>query len=75
MSQQKSSFYLDGMEFLTSLSAEETEQILEMCRDHGITVKQLLTQFICDLIDNDRSGGSDERMMISGWFNRSFWNF
>lgn len=53
------------------MSVEDAERIKERCDDRGITVKQLIQQFLCDLIDNDRSGGSDERMMISGWFFRS----
>lgn len=53
------------------MSVEDADQIKERCEDKGITVKQLIQQFLCDLIDNDRSGGSDERMMISGWFFRS----
>ena len=54
---------------------EEADQINELCEDHGITVDNLISQFLCDLIDNNRSGGSDERMMVNDWFHRSFWDF
>lgn len=72
MKQQGNQFYLGSLEFITGLSVEETEEFERICEYHGVTVKQVLTQFVCDLIDSDRSGGSDERMMISEWFLRSF---
>lgn len=53
------------------LSVEDMERIEEICEDKGITVRSLLHQFLCDLIDNDHSAGSDERMDISNWFHRS----
>ncbi|MBD5449359.1 MAG: hypothetical protein HDR28_04235, partial [Lachnospiraceae bacterium] len=40
---------------------EEADQIDDICEDHDITVEDLISQFLCDLIDNNRSGGSDER--------------
>ena len=52
------------------LSVEDAEQIKNICEDK-CTVKQLIHQFLCDLLDNNRSGGSDERMLISEWFSRS----
>ncbi len=72
MKQQGNQFYLGSLEFVTGLTVEEVEKLEEICEDHNVTVKQLLTQFVCDLTDSDRSGGSDERFMISEWFHRSF---
>lgn len=72
MNQQGDQFYLGSLEFITGLTVEEVEKFKEICEDHDVTVKQLLTQFVCDLVDSDRSGGSDERLMISEWFHRSF---
>lgn len=63
-----------GIDFILErlgMSVEDAEQIKERCDDKGITVKQLIQQFLCDLIDNDRSSGSDERILVSGWFLRS----
>ncbi len=54
------------------MSVEDADQIKERCEDKGITVKQLIHQFLCDLIDNRYSSGSDERMLISSWFLRSW---
>ena len=51
---------------------EEVGQINDICKDHDITVEDLISQFLCDLIDNNRSGGSDERMLANDWFRRSF---
>lgn len=52
------------------MSVEDAERIIEMCEDKCITVKQLIHQFLCDLSDNDQSGGSDERILINEWFSR-----
>lgn len=65
------SMSMDHMLERLGMSVEDAEQIKERCEDKGITVKQLIQQFLCDLIDNDRSSGSDERMFVSGWFTRS----
>lgn len=54
------------------MSVEDAERIKERCEDSGITVKQLIHQFLCDLIDNRYSSGSDERMLVSSWFLRSW---
>ena len=53
------------------MSVEDAERIEEMCENKEITVKQLMHQFLCDLVDNRYSGGSDERMLVSSWFLRS----
>lgn len=53
------------------MSVEDEEHIEERCEDKGITVKCLLRQFLCDLIDNDHSAGTDERLAIDEWFSRS----
>ncbi|MBO5472197.1 MAG: hypothetical protein J6A08_00165 [Lachnospiraceae bacterium] len=53
------------------MSVEDAERIEEMCDDKGTAVKCLLRQFLCDLIDNDKSGGSDARMAISEWYRCS----
>lgn len=53
------------------MTADDAERIGEMCEDKGITVKCLLRQFLCDLIDNDHSAGADERLAVSTWYSRS----
>lgn len=53
------------------MTVEDAECIGEMCDDKSITVKSLIRQFLYDLIDNDKSGGSDERMAVAEWFHRS----
>ena len=68
----KVGFNYCGLKDYTRYEQEEAAQIDDICKDHDITVGDLISQFLCDLIDNNRSGGSDERMMISGWFHRSF---
>lgn len=53
------------------IAMDDAEHIEAMCEDKGITVKCLLRQFLCDLIDNDHSAGADERLAINEWFCRS----
>lgn len=53
------------------MTVDDAERIEEKCENKGITVKCLLRQFLCDLIDNDHSAGSDERLAIDEWFYRS----
>ncbi len=53
------------------MSVNDADRIKEMCEDKGITAKQVIRQFLCDLTGNDHSGGSDERMLIDDWFCRS----
>ncbi len=66
------SFRIDCMQFVLDFSDDDAEMLRKLCENHDCTVKQVLTQFVCDLVDSKLSGGSDERMMISEWFLRSF---
>lgn len=53
------------------MSPEEIVRIKEMCEVKGISSKRLINQFLCDLVGNEHSGGSDEEMMIGSWYSRS----
>lgn len=53
------------------LSETDISDIEKICDTKAITVKELLHQFLCDLIDNEYSGGSDECLDIANWFHRN----
>lgn len=53
------------------LSEKDINDIEEVCKRKDITVRDLLHQFLCDLIDNEYSGGSDEQINLMQWFYRS----
>lgn len=52
------------------LNDEECRRLIEKCGEHGLTVGELVENFICDLVGGSRSNGSDERMHAEQWFDR-----
>lgn len=52
------------------LSDADCERIAEKAGKHGLTVGNLLENFIGDLVDGTYSNGSDERRMADEWFER-----
>lgn len=52
------------------LSVADCKRIAEKAGSVGMTVSQLLENFIGDLVDGTYSNGSDERMYADEWFNR-----
>ena len=53
-----------------SLSDADCERLYRLCGEHGLTVPQLLENFIGDLVDGTYTNGSDERMYAEQWFRR-----
>ncbi len=56
------------------LSDTDCEQLMERCGMCGITVDQLLENFIGDLVSGTHSNGSDERMLANKWFDRCWFS-
>ena len=52
------------------LSDADCERIAEKAGMHGLTVANLLENFIGDLVDGTYSNGSDERHYAERWFER-----
>jgi len=52
------------------LSAADCERIAERAGACGLTVSELLENFIGDLVSGTYSNGSDERMYANNWFDR-----
>lgn len=55
---------------LLNLSDADCDRILKKAAMYGLTVAELLQNFIGDLVDGTYSNGSDERMMAQDWFDR-----
>ena len=52
------------------MSDEDCRELADLCGEHGLTVGELLTNFIGDLIEGTQTNGSDERMYAKQWFDR-----
>ena len=55
-----------------NLSDADVERISEKAEGHGLTVAELIKNFIGDLVDGTYSNGSDERMYANEWFDRCY---
>ena len=55
-----------------NLSDADVKRISEKAEGHGLTVEELLKNFIGDLVDGTYSNGSDERMYANEWFDRCY---
>lgn len=52
------------------LSDADCYRLLKKCGESGITVGELIANFIGDLVGGTYSNGSDERMYANEWFER-----
>ena len=55
-----------------SLTDEDCDRLIRFCGERGITVDQLLTNFVNDLIGGQGTNGSDERDLADQWFQRCY---
>lgn len=54
------------------------DDIKDLCAKagrNGMTVSQLLENFVSDLVGGSRTNGSDERMYANQWFERCWFSF
>lgn len=58
-----------------SLSDADCERLAIKAGTVGLTVDELLSNFIGDLVDGTYSNGSDERMLADEWYNRCSFSF
>lgn len=56
--------------FALKLSDADVKRLFEKAGGVGLTVSELLENFIGDLVDGTYSNGSDERDYADRWFNR-----
>ncbi len=57
-----------------SLSDADVRRIIEKAGAVGLSVSELLENFIADLVDGTYSNGSDERMHADEWFTRCWFS-
>jgi hypothetical protein len=57
------------------LPNEDVENLCAKTARAGLTVSQLLENFVYDLVHSDRANGSDERMYANQWFDRCGFSF
>ena len=68
--QQKEIKTIKERNILVKLSDADCERLLSKCGEHGLTVGELIENFIGDLVGGTYSNGSDERMYAEQWFDR-----
>lgn len=56
------------------LSDADVLRVAQKAGAHGLTVAQLIENFIGDLVDGTYSNGSDERMYAQQWFERCWFS-
>lgn len=53
-----------------TLTDPDVGRLINKAANVGMTVAELIENFIGDLIENDHTNGSDERHFIKSWFDR-----
>lgn len=70
MQQKREIATIKPRNFSIDLSDADCHRIIERCAECGITVGDLISNFIGDLICGTCPNGSDEREYANQWFNR-----
>lgn len=65
---------IKSRDFQLKLSDADVERLFLKAGETGLTVSQLLENFIGDLVAGTYSNGSDERDYASQWFNRCWFS-
>lgn len=60
--------------FKLRLSDADVKRLFEKAGEAGMSVSELLQNFIGDLVDGTYSNGSDERMYADQWFDRCWFS-
>lgn len=61
---------IKARKIMVQLSDADCDRLAKKCGMHGLTIGELIENFIGDLVDGTRSNGSDERMYANQWFER-----
>lgn len=75
INRQKETNTIRGRKIYLNLSDADVERIAETTGRVGLTVSELLENFIGDLVDGTYTNGSDERMYANRWFSRCWFSF
>lgn len=70
MQKQKTEIY--ECRLTLKLTGEDADRLCRKAGEAGVSVPELLEEFIGDLIDGRHTGGSDERECADAWFERRY---
>lgn len=68
--QQKEIETIRERKITVKLSDADCDRLARKCGEHGLTIGQLIENFVGDLVGGTYSNGSDERMYAEQWFER-----
>ena len=68
--QQKEIETIRERKITVKLSDADCDRLARKCGEHGLTIGELIENFVGDLVDGTYSNGSDERMYAQQWFER-----
>lgn len=60
---------------ILKLPGDDIEALCVKAGKVGLTVSELIENFVSDLVDGSRTNGSDERMHANNWFDRCWFHF
>lgn len=73
--QQKEIETISPREYKLNLSDADVERIAKTAGSYGMTVSELLENFIGDLVNGTYTNGSDERMYAQQWAERCWFSY
>ena len=68
--QQKEIETIRERKITVKLSDADCDRLVKKCGEYGLTIGELIENFVGDLVDGTYSNGSDERMYAQQWFER-----
>ena len=68
--QQKEIETIRERKITVKLSDADCDRLARKCGEHGLTIGELIENFVGDLVGGTYSNGSDERMYAEQWFER-----
>lgn len=68
--QKKETATIRERKITVKLSDADCDRLARKCGEHGLTISELIENFISDLVGGTYSNGSDERDCVQQWFDR-----
>ena len=72
--QQKEIATIRERNITVRLSDADCDRLARKCGEHGLTIGELIENFVGDLVGGTYSNGSDERMYADQWFDRCWFS-
>lgn len=60
------------MRISIDLNKEEYQELKDLAKECNVTVSDIVSNYLHDLLGSDRSNGSDERLFATQYFQRSW---